>query len=60
MAINVFTWRITTNRVHLYINHYYGYVALPEVVLSIFNTIDIKLNKVFKKKNYFNSIQIKI
>ena len=27
---------------------------------SAFNTIDIKLNKVFKDKKYFNSIQIKI
>ena len=27
---------------------------------STLNTIDIKLNKVFKNKNYFNSIQIKI
>ena len=42
MAINVFTWRITTNRVHLYINHYNGYVALPEVVLTCLrNTSDI-------------------
>ena len=41
MEINVFTWRITTNRVHLYINHYYGYVASPEVLTCLRNMSDV-------------------